>query len=117
MNGGAFSRKPGARSSSSSWRLAPGLSERKAAEQITLSMKVVAPGIMVMAIIYFMGAVGGAHLNPRSRWRSRRGAIFLGTGSRDISRRRPAGASRRLASCGRCSARQVYSAPRRQVRD
>jgi len=31
---------------------------------ITLSMKVTAPGIMVMAIIYFMGAVGGAHLNP-----------------------------------------------------
>lgn len=31
---------------------------------ITLSMKVVALGIMVMAIIYFMGAVGGAHLNP-----------------------------------------------------
>lgn len=27
-------------------------------------MKVVAPGLMVMAIIYFMGAVGGAHLNP-----------------------------------------------------
>jgi aquaporin Z len=31
---------------------------------ISLSMKVVAPGLMVMAIIYFMGAVGGAHLNP-----------------------------------------------------
>ena len=31
---------------------------------ITLSMKFVAPGVMVMAIIYFMGAVGGAHLNP-----------------------------------------------------
>ncbi len=31
---------------------------------ITLSMRVVAPGMMVMAIIYFMGAVGGAHLNP-----------------------------------------------------
>ena len=31
---------------------------------ITLRMKVVAPGLMVMAIIYFMGAVGGAHLNP-----------------------------------------------------
>jgi aquaporin Z len=27
-------------------------------------MQVVAPGLMVMAIIYFMGAVGGAHLNP-----------------------------------------------------
>jgi aquaporin Z len=31
---------------------------------VTLSMAVVAPGLMVMAIIYFMGAVGGAHLNP-----------------------------------------------------
>ncbi|MGO8993873.1 MAG: MIP/aquaporin family protein [Polyangiaceae bacterium] len=31
---------------------------------ITLSMKVVAPGMMVMAIIYFMGSVSGAHLNP-----------------------------------------------------
>lgn len=31
---------------------------------ITLSMKVAAPGLVVMAIIYFMGAVGGAHLNP-----------------------------------------------------
>jgi aquaporin Z len=32
--------------------------------QVTLSMRVVAPGLMVMAVIYFMGAVGGAHLNP-----------------------------------------------------
>jgi aquaporin Z len=31
---------------------------------ITLPMQVVAPGMMVMAIIYFMGAIGGAHLNP-----------------------------------------------------
>lgn len=31
---------------------------------ITLSMQVIAPGLMVMGIIYFMGAVGGAHLNP-----------------------------------------------------
>jgi aquaporin Z len=31
---------------------------------ISLSAKVVAPGLMVMAIIYFMGTVGGAHLNP-----------------------------------------------------
>jgi aquaporin Z len=31
---------------------------------VTLSMKVVAPGVMVMAIIYFMGSVGGAQLNP-----------------------------------------------------
>ena len=32
--------------------------------RVTLGMMVVAPGIMVMAIIYFMGAVSGAHLNP-----------------------------------------------------
>jgi aquaporin Z len=32
--------------------------------QITLASAVVAPGLMVMAIILFMGAVSGAHLNP-----------------------------------------------------
>ena len=31
---------------------------------VTLGMAVVAPGLMVMAIIYFMGTVSGAHLNP-----------------------------------------------------
>jgi aquaporin Z len=31
---------------------------------VTLGMIVVAPGLMVMAIIYFMGSVSGAHLNP-----------------------------------------------------
>ena len=31
---------------------------------ITLSMRVIAPGMMVMAVIYFMGTVSGAHLNP-----------------------------------------------------
>ena len=32
--------------------------------EVTLGMAVVAPGLMVMAIIYFMGTVSGAHLNP-----------------------------------------------------
>ena len=32
--------------------------------RVSLSAQVVAPGLMVMAIIYFMGAIGGAHLNP-----------------------------------------------------
>ena len=31
---------------------------------VTLAMAVVAPALMVMAIIYFMGTVSGAHLNP-----------------------------------------------------
>ena len=32
--------------------------------QISLAAAVIAPGLMVMAIILFMGAVSGAHLNP-----------------------------------------------------
>src|SRR6202034_2614939 len=32
--------------------------------QISLDAAVVSPGLMVMAIILFMGAVSGAHLNP-----------------------------------------------------
>jgi aquaporin Z len=32
--------------------------------QISLSSAVVAPGLMVLAVILFMGAVSGAHLNP-----------------------------------------------------
>ncbi len=32
--------------------------------QVPLDAAVVAPGLMVMAIIYFMGMVSGAHLNP-----------------------------------------------------
>jgi aquaporin Z len=36
----------------------------KTSGAVTLSMAVVAPGLMVMVIIYFMGTVSGAHLNP-----------------------------------------------------
>jgi aquaporin Z len=32
--------------------------------EVSKGMEVVAPGLMVMAIIYFMGTVSGAHINP-----------------------------------------------------
>ena len=83
---------------------------------ITLSMKVVAPGLMVMAIIYFMGAVGGAHLNPAvtlafavrrnfpwGRVPGYIGAQFVGGIAATVF-------------CGRCSARSDRWALRRRVR-
>jgi aquaporin Z len=36
----------------------------RSASAVSLGAIVVAPGLMVMAIIYFMGTVSGAHLNP-----------------------------------------------------
>ncbi|WP_434666944.1 aquaporin [Paraburkholderia sp. A3BS-1L] len=36
----------------------------KSGGAVSQSMAVVAPGLMVMVIIYFMGTVSGAHLNP-----------------------------------------------------
>jgi aquaporin Z len=41
-----------------------GVVSAKSGGAVTLGMAVVAPGLMVMAIIYFMGTVSGAHLNP-----------------------------------------------------
>jgi aquaporin Z len=32
--------------------------------EVPLDARVVAPGLMVMAVIYFMGTISGAHLNP-----------------------------------------------------
>lgn len=41
-----------------------GVVAAKSGGAVTLGMVVVAPGLMVMSIIYFMGTVSGAHLNP-----------------------------------------------------
>jgi len=41
-----------------------GIVATKSGGAVTLGMEVVAPGLMVMVIIYFMGTVSGAHLNP-----------------------------------------------------
>ena len=40
------------------------VSARFGGDAVPYGAKVVSPGLMVMAIILFMGAVGGAHLNP-----------------------------------------------------
>jgi aquaporin Z len=41
-----------------------GIAAARSGGTVTLGMEVAAPGLMVMAIIYFMGTVSGAHLNP-----------------------------------------------------
>ncbi|HAN55697.1 MAG TPA: hypothetical protein DCQ77_05700, partial [Betaproteobacteria bacterium] len=41
-----------------------GVVAAKSGGAVSLGMIVVAPGLMVMVIIYFMGTVSGAHLNP-----------------------------------------------------
>ena len=52
---------------------------------VTPGMLAVAPGLMVMAIIYFMGAVRGAHLNPVVTWPSRFGGTSRGAECRATS--------------------------------
>jgi len=84
---------------------------------ITLGMIVVAPGIMVMAIIYFMGAVSGAHLNP---------AVTLAFAARrnfpwrrvpDTSAHSSWEASRRRRFCAPCSATSHSSGQRYLARE
>ena len=53
--------------------------------QISLAAAVVAPGLMVTAIILFMGAVCGAHLNPAVSLAFALRGDFRGSGSRATS--------------------------------
>ena len=78
--------------------------------QISLAAAVVAPGLMVLAIILFMGAVSGAHLNPAVslafavrgdfRWRRVPGYIIV----------QLLGATLAACSCWRCSGTSSISA-------
>ena len=80
--------------------------------QISLAAAVVAPGLMVLAIILFMGAVSGAHLNPAVslafavrgdfRWRRVPGYIICNCSARRW----------RACSCSRCSGTSSTSARR-----
>ena len=48
-----------------SWRPAGGVIGAEAyGGGLTLAMKALAPGVMVLGIIFFMGTISGAHLNP-----------------------------------------------------
>ena len=81
--------------------------------EISLAAAVVAPGLMVLAIILFMGAVSGAHLNPVVSlafalrgdfpWRRVPGYMIVAA----CSARRW-----RACSCSRCSATSSISARR-----
>src|ERR1700758_1765139 len=86
--------------------------------QISLAAAVVAPGLMVLAIILFMGAVSGAHLNPvvslafalRGDFRWRRVTVYiivqlLGALERD-PRHRLSRPERRRDRCAR--SRRLY---------
>src|SRR2546430_356893 len=46
--------------------------------ELTHTMAAIAPGLLVLAAIYFMGAVSGAHLNPAVTLHLRSGGIFRG---------------------------------------
>jgi len=67
-----------------------GVVAAKSGGAVTLAMMVVAPGLMVMAIIYFMGTVSGAHLNP---------AVSLAFALRQISRTFARASSAVTAKC------------------
>ena len=79
--------------------------------QISLAAAVVAPGLTVMAIILFMGAVSGAHLNPVVSLAFALAPRLPGAPPARIRRRPAASAPRsRACSCWRCSATSSTSA-------
>jgi glycerol uptake facilitator-like aquaporin len=65
---------------------------------LILPVKVIA-GVMVMAIIYFMGSVSIAHLNPAVTWAFALRGKFRGAACRVTLWRRRSGRSWRACSC------------------
>jgi hypothetical protein len=75
----------------------------RAKGQISLAAAVVAPGLMVLAIILFMGAVSGAHLNPGVSLAFAVRGDFHGSGCPATSSSSCSARRWRVCSCSRCS--------------
>ena len=52
---------------------------------LTLAMKALAPGMMVMGVIFFMGTISGAHLNPAVTLASRGVACLVTSSLRSLA--------------------------------
>ena len=81
---------------------------------LTLAMKALAPGMMVMGIIFFMGTIGGAHLNRRSPWPSPSAATSRGAASRATSSLRSSAPSSRRSSSSWSTAASSTAPPSRR---
>ena len=67
------------------------INARFGGQAVPYGARVVAPGLMVMAVILFMGAVSGAHLNPAVSIAFAVRATFRGSGCPRTSRPTAAG--------------------------
>ena len=113
-NGGGCSRSCSARSF---WCSSPpGEGSWSGEGQIGLAAAVVAPGLMVMAIILFMGAVSGAHLNPAVSSPSPCAGTSPGVVCRATSSSSWSARPWPACSCSRSSATSSTSARRFRVR-
>ena len=70
--------------------------------ELTLAMKALAPGMMVMGIIFFMGTISGAHLNPAVTLAFAVRGNFPWSGSPATSSPRSSGASLPRSSSSSC---------------